>query len=47
MIDKSWNDFLLTGSVSDYLKYKENEKAEKNDNFYQGLSNKGTDNRGE
>lgn len=45
-----WNDFLHTGSVQDYLKYKqsENEKAViTNANDNQGTYNQGTDYRGE
>ncbi|MGN0522072.1 MAG: hypothetical protein ACI4IQ_05480 [Eubacterium sp.] len=47
MKDNSWTDFCNTGSIEDYLKYKENEKAKENDDFNQGFSNKRADNRGE
>lgn len=56
MKDNGWLNFLNTGSVSDYLKYKEQEKeqydmtaAKDNDygSFNKGLGNQGTDNRGE
>lgn len=48
-----WKNFLQTGSVSDYLKYKENENQNDglsrieitNANYNQGLDNKGTNNR--
>lgn len=46
-MDENWAQFVSTGSVTDYLKYKENEKVKEDDNLYQGLSNKGADNRGE
>lgn len=46
-----WNNFLHTGSVEDYLKYRENEDKTKADfidaNNYQGFNNQGTDCRGE
>lgn len=45
-----WNNFVHTGSVKDYLKYRQNEdeKAEiTNANISQGFNNQGTDNRGE
>ncbi len=45
--DKYWNEFWNSGFVQDYLNYKKNEKAEQNDNFNQGISNQGTNNRGE
>lgn len=47
MNDDKWNDFVNSGSILDYLKYKENEKVKENENLYQGLSNQRTDNRGE
>lgn len=47
MNDDKWNDFVKTGSVIDYLKYKDNEKVKEYENLYQGLSNQGTNNRGE
>lgn len=47
MDDKNWLQFLNTGSVEDYLNYKMNEKAQSDEYFNQGISNQGTDNRGE
>jgi hypothetical protein len=47
MEDKNWLSFIQTGSVFDYLNYKENEKAKNNDDCNQGISNQRTDNRGE
>ena len=50
MLDESWVNFTKTGNILDYLKYKENEnglKAENNAQNNEGLSNKGTDYRGE
>lgn len=50
MLDENWLNFTKTGSVLDYLKYKENEnslRAENNAKNNEGISNKGTDNRGE
>lgn len=47
MIDKYWDEFWNTGSIIDYLNYKENEKAKDNDDFSKGISNQGTDYRGE
>lgn len=46
-MDNKWAEFWNSGSVFDYLDYKENEKVKDDENLYQGLSNKGTDNRGE
>lgn len=43
-MDELWNVFTQSGSVDDYLKYKENEN---NANNNEGFDNKGTDNRGE
>ena len=48
MNDNSWTQFLNSGSVYDYLKYKQNEKDKgENDDFNKGLSNQRTDSRGE
>lgn len=47
MDDKGWDDFWNSGSIFDYLNYKEHEKVQEDVNFYQGISNKGADNRGE
>ena len=50
MLDENWNQFTQTGSVNDYLKYKQNEnnlKAENNANNYQRDSNKRAEHRGE
>lgn len=46
-MDDKWNEFWSSGSVNDYLSYKENEKVSDDVNHYQGLSDKGADNRGE
>lgn len=46
MIDNDWLSFTASGSVQDYLKYKEKEKADNNVNN-KGIGNKGADNRGE
>lgn len=49
MLD-DWTKFTQTGSVYDYLKYKQNEKdlkAENNADDYKGSCNKSTDYRGE
>lgn len=46
-MDNEWAQFWNSGSVIDYLKYKENEKVKDDDNLYKGLGNKGADNRGE
>lgn len=46
-----WNNFIHTGSVEDYLKYKENEDRSGADfinaDNNQGFNNQGTDYRGE
>lgn len=47
MEDKSWEAFCDTGSIFDYLNYKKQEKAGENDDLYQGIGNKGANNRGE
>lgn len=44
---KEWLSFWRSGSIQDYLNYKEKEKAVQNDNYNQGFSNQGTDYRGE
>lgn len=44
---KEWLSFWRSGSVSDYLNYKEHEKADQNGDSNQGFSNQRTDNRGE
>lgn len=55
-MDNAWQNFVSTGSVSDYLKYKRQEKnnsgvtGEKdviNGAVNKGLGNQGTDYRGE
>lgn len=43
-MDELWNAFVNSGSVDDYLKYKESLKNADNS---QGLDNKGTDDRRE
>ncbi|MCC8073775.1 MAG: hypothetical protein LIO62_06600 [Clostridiales bacterium] len=47
MTDDFWNLFLSTGSVQDYLKYKDNEKAENDGDSYKGFSNQRADSGGE
>ncbi|MDD6728550.1 MAG: hypothetical protein PUE08_04935 [Eubacteriales bacterium] len=56
MNDNGWLNFVNSGSVSDYLKYKEQERQQsnltdlkgKNDGgFHKGFSNKRTVDRGE
>ncbi len=44
---KKWLSFWRSGSVQDYLDYKEYEKAENDDDYNKGFSNQRTDNRGE
>lgn len=46
-MDDKWTEFMNSGSVFDYLIYRENEKVKDDDNLNQGISNKGADNRGE
>lgn len=50
MLDEYWMQFMQTGKIDDYLKYKEHEvtlKAEANESINQGACNKRTDYRGE
>lgn len=47
MLDSNWLNFVQTGKVEDYLKYKNEEKAKNNEHYDQSVSNSGTDNRGE
>lgn len=50
MLDENWLNFTKTGSIIDYLKYKEHEnslKAENHAEKNEGFSNKGTDHWGE
>ncbi|MCM1115650.1 MAG: hypothetical protein NC397_09160 [Clostridium sp.] len=47
MTDENWNAFWKSGSIYDYLNFKENEKVKDDDNLYQGFSNQRADNRGE
>lgn len=45
-----WKNFVSTGSVADYLKYRQSEQEEaelNNANNNQGISNQRTDNGGE
>ncbi len=43
-MDDLWQQFIQTGSVADYLKYKENQTQElTNANDRQGLDNQRTD----
>ena len=47
-MDDWWKQFTQTGSVADYLKYRENQKQElTNADNRQGLNHQGTDRRGE
>ena len=50
IIDENWYNFIQTGNIDYYLRCKQNEnkqKAENNAKNNQGLSDKGTDYRGE
>lgn len=47
MLDDEWKQFVSTGSVEDYLNYKQREKARDNEYYNQGTCNQRTDNRGE
>ncbi|MGN0534211.1 MAG: hypothetical protein ACI4IK_07600 [Eubacterium sp.] len=47
MKDNEWQEFCSTGSIFDYLKYKEHEKVTADGDINKGLSNQRTDNRGE
>lgn len=47
MTDYTWQQFCQTGSIYDYLAYKENEKVTEDESHNQGFSNQRTDNRGE
>lgn len=50
MLDSNWIHFTETGNINYYLKYKENEKKPKAENyadFNKGTCNKGTNDRGE
>ena len=50
MLDENWLNFMKTGNILDYLKYKENEnhlRAENHEEANEGFSNKGTNYRGE
>lgn len=51
MADNGWFDFTQTGSIFDYLKYRENqngkEKVTADDRLDKGISNQRTDDRGE
>ena len=47
-MDELWNQFWLSGSVEDYLKYKQHGVQEVSDaDDGQGLDYQGTDDRGE
>ena len=46
MSDNKWNDFLKSGSVSDYLKYKAEQKTLIKDDKKGENSNSWTDNKG-
>jgi hypothetical protein len=51
MFDEYWNNFVSTGSVNDYLKYKQNQNNKEteltNANDNKGIDNKRTDHWGE
>lgn len=49
MNDNGWAEFWNSGSVSDYLKYKDREKEQAQDygGFNKGIGNQTADNRGE
>lgn len=47
MKNNNWNEFWNSGSIYDYLNYKNSEKAEDDDDFNEGFGNQRTDNRGE
>lgn len=47
MTDKNWNEFWNSGSIFDYLKYKDNEKVQQDEYFDKGISNQRTNNWGE
>lgn len=47
MDDQSWLNFVQSGKVEDYLKYKHEVKTETNEHHDQGPGYSGTDNRGE
>lgn len=44
---EAWQTFWQSGSIQDYLNYKEYEKAENDENYNQRFSNQRADNRGE
>lgn len=47
MQENSWLNFVHSGKVEDYLKYKQEEKAKADEQYNQSVSNTGADNRGE
>lgn len=47
MAENSWQQFLQTGRVDDYLKYKEEERQEGHEQYHQRVSDTGADHRGE
>jgi len=47
MAENSWQQFIQTGRVADYLKYKEEERQEGHEQYHQRVSDTGTDHRGE
>jgi hypothetical protein len=47
MNEDAWQTFCTTGSIIDYLKYKQDEKVKEDGDINKGLSNQRTDNRGE
>ena len=47
MAENSWQQFIQTGRVADYLKYKEEERQEGHEQYHQRVSDTGADHRGE
>lgn len=47
MAENSWQQFVQTGRVADYLKYKEEERQERHEQYHQRVSDTGADHRGE
>ena len=43
MAENSWQQFVQTGRVADYLKYKEEERQEGHEQYHQRVSDTGAD----